>query len=70
MSTFKPDQLWRSRGGKTCTIVLVKNPTKTEYPIHSNLYGYHGHRLDGTSCLANKDIDHEDDLIELLSDPD
>jgi hypothetical protein len=42
----------------------------TRYPICSDLYERHWHRPDGTSCLGAAGIDYEDDLIELLSDPD
>lgn len=69
MITFKPGQTWRTRGGKTCTIVLVNNSTVIDYPIRSDLYTGHWHGLDGTSILADGGIDHEDDLIELLSIP-
>jgi hypothetical protein len=68
--TFKPGQVWRTRGGETCTIVLMQDPTTSDYPIHSDLYGGHWHRPNGTSCLANEGTDYEDDLIEPLSDPD
>jgi hypothetical protein len=67
--TLKPGQVWRTRGGETCTIVFVENPTRTDYRVCSDLYGDHLHRLDGTSILADEDINHEDNLIELLSGP-
>lgn len=70
MITLKSGQVWRTRGGETCTILLVEDPTTTDYPICSDLYGLHWHRPNGTSCIANEGIDYEDDLIELLSDPD
>lgn len=70
MSTFRPGQLWRTRGGETCKIVSVENPPIKDYPVYSDLYGGHWHYPSGKSCLADEGIDYEDDLIERLSDPD
>ena len=44
--------------------------TIADFPIISDLYEYHAYRPDGTSCLSREGIDHEDDLIKLLSDLD
>ena len=69
MITFRSGQVWRTRGGKTCKIVLAQNPATDNYPICSNLYHRHWHNPDGTSCLGGG-TKNEDDLIELLSDLD
>lgn len=62
---FKVGQLWRSRGGHTA---LIRSVTKSEpYPIWSALHGSHYHSSDGRTCLG-KGVDHEADLIELVSD--
>lgn len=62
---FKVGQLWRSRGGHTA---LIKSVTTSEpYPIWSALHGNHYHSSDGRTCLG-EGVDHEDDLIELVSD--
>ena len=70
MTTFRTGQTWRTRNGDTCKIVLVMSSTIADFPIISDLYEYHAYRPDGTSCLSREGIDHEDDLIKLLSDLD
>ena len=67
VTTLKPGQVWRTRGGRTCTILTVQDSSRTDWPVISDLYTGHAHRLDGTSCLTDKGIDYEDNLIELLS---
>lgn len=66
---FKPGQVWRSRKGMTCEIIEIEDGCKGRKPIHSNLYGNHWHYLNGKSCLGGHDLDHEDDLVELISEP-
>ena len=59
---FEVGQTWRTRGGDTCTIVLIHR--LSEFPTVTDLYGRHWHNLNGNSCLGNGD--HEDDLVSLV----
>jgi hypothetical protein len=63
---FKVGQVWRTRGGKQCTIRGVSFNVCSDYPIQSDLYTGHFHYIDGRSCLG-EGSDFEDDLIELIS---
>ncbi len=64
---FKVGQVWRTRGGKQCTIRGVSFNVCSDYPIQSDLYTGHSHYIDGRSCLGGEGSDYEDDLIELIS---
>lgn len=69
LSDFKVGQVWRTRGGRTCTIQEVDPPSVCDYPITSDLYEEHYHFPNGRSCLCG-DTDYEDDLVELISEAD
>ena len=63
---FEVGQVWRTRGGKQCTIKGVSLNGCSDYPIQSDVYTGHSHYIDGRSCLG-EGSDYEDDLIELIS---
>lgn len=63
---FRVGQMWRTRKGKICKIVMITNDK--DMPIYTNLGMGYWHRPNGKSCLATNDQDHEDDLIELISE--
>lgn len=58
--------MWRTRGGKQCTIKSICFKNVSKYPIESDLYYGHHHYIDGRSCIGNG-RDNADDLIELIS---
>lgn len=63
---FRVGQMWRTRKGKICKIVMITNDKNL--PINTDLHKSYWHRPNGGSCLATNDQDHEDDLIELISE--
>lgn len=63
---FRVGQVWRTRGGVECTVKRVC--VSGVLPIMTNLYTHHLHELNGKSIL-NQGKDHEDDLVEPISEP-
>lgn len=63
---FRVGQVWRTRKGRICKVTKICNNFDT--PIETDLYRFHLHKPNGGSCLASDDQDHEDDLVELISD--
>ena len=62
---FEVGQVWRTRGGDTCTIILMGNDPLCS--VKTNLRGFHWHDQNGHSVEAGGD--HEDDLVSLVSKP-
>jgi hypothetical protein len=68
---FRVGQVWRTRGGVECTVVHIRSDYLSQFPIYTDLYGDHHHSISGKSILRPRSYgeDHEDDLVELISEP-
>lgn len=65
---FRVGQVWRTRGGVECTVVHIWSDYESQFPIYTDLHSDHHHSISGKSIL-NYGENHEDDLVELISEP-
>lgn len=61
---FEVGQVWRTRSGQLCRIILVDQSGTYACPVCTDLWGGHRHYLNGKSYLSNRD-----DLVSLVGPP-